>query len=308
MNNTNIKIAKNTLFLYLRMFLTMGVSLFTVRVVLNILGIEDFGINNVVGGIVAMFSFLTSIMITASQRFFSIELGRGNLNKLNQYFNLTLICYILIAFIIFIVAESVGVWFIKNKLNIPIERLEAAIWIFHFSVITFIIQMLMIPFNSLIIAKEEMNVYAYISIIEVIMKLMIVYLLDILEFDKLKTYSLLTCIITIIISLIYVGYCKIRNQELTYEELENLSIDEALAIDYFDKVSEIETELRKNDIVEDDREYAVLVGVDSQESLDELEELARACDVNVAGRIFQKLKELIMYFILEVVRLENCHY
>ena len=97
---------------------------------------------------------------------------------------------------------------------------------------------------------------------------------------------------------INVGYCKIRNQELTYEELENLSIDEALAIDYFDKVSEIETELRKNDIVEDDREYAVLVGVDSQESLDELEELARACDVNVAGRIFQKIKRIDNVFYI----------
>lgn len=209
----NKRIAKNTLFLYIRMLLVMAVNLYTVRAVLNILGVEDYGINNVVGGIVTMFSFLTGVMVSASQRFFAFELGKKNLKKLNNYFNLTLWCYLIIAVIVLLLAETVGIWFLHTKMIIPIERMSAAEWVFQFSIISFMIQMIVIPYNSVIIAREQMNIYAYVSIIEVLLKLAIVYILVVFSFDKLKLYSILTCIVSLLISSFYIIYCRHKFNE-----------------------------------------------------------------------------------------------
>lgn len=195
------------------MLLIMAVNLYTVRAVLNILGVEDYGINNVVGGIVTMFSFLTGVMVSASQRFFAFELGRKDFEKLNNYFNLTLWCYVIIAVVVLFLAETVGLWFLYTKMIIPVERMAAAEWVFQFSIISFMIQMILIPYNSIIIAREKMNIYAYVSVVEVLLKLGVVYMLLIFSFDKLKLYSVLNCSVSLVISLFYILYCKCKYSE-----------------------------------------------------------------------------------------------
>jgi len=210
------RIAKNTILLYFRMLLTMIVSLYTVRVVLATLGVIDYGIYNVVGGIVAMFSFLSGTMASASQRFFAFELGKGNYSSVRQTFSLTLTSYIGVALIIFIFAETLGLWFLNTYLTIPGDRIEAANWVYQFSIFSFIITILTIPYNALIIAHERMNIYAIVSILEVVLKLLIVYLLVYFSFDKLKLYSVLTfCVITSV-SLIYRMYCNRKFRESHY--------------------------------------------------------------------------------------------
>ncbi len=214
----NKRIAKNTLFLYMRMLLIMAVNLYTISVVLKIIGVEDYGIYNVVGGIVTMFSFITGTMVSASQRFFSFELGRENHVKLNQYFNVSIYCYLIIAFIILLFAETVGLWFLKTQMLIPPIRASAAGWVYQFSIISLIITMVVIPYDSVIIAREKMNIYAYISIVEAVLKLAVIYLLVLFDFDKLKLYAVLTCSVTLVISMFYVIYCnkKFHESKLTF--------------------------------------------------------------------------------------------
>lgn len=206
--NINKRIAKNTMLLYLRLIIVMGVSLFTVRIVLKTLGVVDYGIQNVVAGIVTMFSFVTMTLSTGTVRFFSFQLGDKNMDKLNKLFNLSFLYFCIIIVIVFIVSETVGVWFLENKLTIPPERLNAAYWVFQFSILTFAVNLIDVPFKSLIISYERMNVYAYISIIEVILKLLVVYMLMTISFDKLIVYSALLSLSSIVITLSYVFYCK----------------------------------------------------------------------------------------------------
>lgn len=214
----NKRIAKNTLFLYMRMLLIMAVNLYTIRIVLKVIGIEDYGIYNVVGGIVTMFSFITGTMVSASQRFFSFELGRKNYVKLNQYFNVSIYCYIIIAFTILFFAETVGLWFLKTQMLIPPLRANAAGWVYQFSITSLIITMMVIPYDSIIISREKMNIYAFVSIAEAILKLGIVYLLILFDFDKLKLYAILTCSVTFFIPMFYVIYCnkKFNECKLTF--------------------------------------------------------------------------------------------
>ena len=214
--NNNKRIAKNTLMLYFRMIITMGVSLYTVRVVLNVLGAVDYGIYNVVGGVVIMFSILSSTMAAASQRFFSFELGKKNYVQLKKTFSLTLTIYGIIAIIILFLAETIGLWFLNTKMTIPVGRMEAANWIYQFSILSFMMTMFTIPYNAAIVANERMNVYAYISIIEVSLKLLIVYLLVIFSFDKLKLYSMLIFGVTTIVTFMYRSYCKRKFEECKY--------------------------------------------------------------------------------------------
>lgn len=213
MDSDNKRIAKNTVFLYIRMLLVMGVSLYTSRVVLNVLGIEDYGIHNVVGGIVSMFTFLTGIISAATSRFFAYEIGCNDNVKLNQYFKISLISFVIIAVIILLVAETLGLWFLKNKIVFSEERADAVFWVYQFSIFAFIIQMFTIPYNSLIIAREKMSVYAYVGIIEVVLKLLMAYLLTISVFDRLKSYAVLLFVVTIIVSFIYYCYCRIKFEE-----------------------------------------------------------------------------------------------
>jgi O-antigen/teichoic acid export membrane protein/polysaccharide pyruvyl transferase WcaK-like protein len=194
----------------------MLVSLYTVRIVLNTLGISDYGIYNVVGGIVTLFSFLSGTMASASQRFFAFELGRNDYIRLKQTFSLTFIIYIGIAIVIFLLAETVGLWFLNTQMTIPSERMNAANWVYQFSIFSFIMTVLTIPYNAVIIAREKMKVYAYVSIIDVILKLIIVYLLVLFSFDKLQLYAILTFSVTTIITFIYRTYCKKKFEECTY--------------------------------------------------------------------------------------------
>ena len=215
-SENNKRIAKNTLFLYFRMLLTMGISLYTVRIVLDTLGIKDYGIYNIVGGFVSMFAFFRTSMSSATQRFLAFELGCKNYVKLKQTFSLILLIYAGIALLFFILAETIGLWFLNTQMTIPDERMNAANWVYQFSIFSFIVTILTVPYNAIIIARERMNIFAYISIFEVILKLIIVYLLIILPYDKLKIYSVLTLCVTIIITFLYKSYCKKKYEESKY--------------------------------------------------------------------------------------------
>ncbi|MBN1364459.1 MAG: oligosaccharide flippase family protein [Syntrophaceae bacterium] len=196
--------------------LTMLVSLFTVRIVLNALGVVDYGIYSVVAGIVSMFGFLSGTMASASQRFFAFEIGKNNQLKLKQTFGVTVTIYAIISLVTLLATETIGLWFLNHKMVIPPDRLEAARWVYHFSILSFIMTIMTIPYQAVIIAREKMSVYAYVSIIEVLLKLLIVYLLLLFSFDKLKLYAVLMFCVTAIVAFIYRIYCKRRFKEATF--------------------------------------------------------------------------------------------
>lgn len=190
----NKRIAKNTLFLYVRMFVTLGVSLFTVRIVLQTLGVEDYGIYNVVAGFVTSFSFIANTTSSAIQRFLSYCLGQNDKTCYHEYFVGSFILFVALALTAFILLETVGAWFLHEKMVIPSERMEAADWVFHGAMIILFFSFISIPYNAVIVSNEKMNLFAYLSISDVLLKLSIVYLLRALPFDPLKTYSaLLVC-------------------------------------------------------------------------------------------------------------------
>jgi O-antigen/teichoic acid export membrane protein len=199
------------------MLITMGVSLYTSRIVLATLGVEDFGIYNVIGGVVLMFSFLNNAMAAGTQRFLSFELGIENYTQLKKTFSMLLNIHAIIAFIIFVLAETIGFWFLNTKLNIPYDRMEAARWIYQFSVLSFMITVITVPYHASIIAHEKMNMFAYISIIDVCLKLLIVFILTWVTFDKLKLYAFLIFSVTFFIAVIYKTYCKYKFEECTYK-------------------------------------------------------------------------------------------
>lgn len=209
----NKRIAKNTLFLYIRMLLIMLVSLYTVRVVLDVLGAEDYGIYNVVGGVIAMFSFLTNSMVSASQRYFAYYIGKGDTEKLRQYFVITCICYFMIGAVVVLLAETVGLWFVLNKLTIPDGRMHAALVVYQCSIFNFVLRLFVIPHQSFIIAKERMNIYAYVGIVEVILQLVIVFLLKLIDFDHLEVYGVLLCMTGFIVSGWYIIYSRYNFKE-----------------------------------------------------------------------------------------------
>lgn len=190
----------------------MLVTLYTSRVILNTLGVVDFGIYNVVGGVVTMFAFFNSAMSSATQRFLSFEIGNGDYIQLRKTFNATQIIHIGIAILIFILAETLGIWFVKTYLVIPPERMEAALWVYHFSILSFMVSVVQVPYNATIIAHERMNVYAYVSILEVVLKLLIVYMLTWITYDKLKLYGILYFCVVFVIAIFYRIY-TIKNFE-----------------------------------------------------------------------------------------------
>lgn len=213
------RIAKNTLFLYFRQILIMLVSLYTVRVVLNTLGASDYGIYNVVAGVVTMFSFLSAAMATASQRFFSYEIGRDDSERLKKTFSVMLCIYLILIGLVVLLAETVGLWFVYNKLVIPEERLTAAKWIYQFSILNFIVTLITTPYMADIIAHENMSVYAYVSIVEAVLKLAIVFLLKILPYDKLIVYGILLFAVGFINTALYRFYCKKHYKECVFRPM-----------------------------------------------------------------------------------------
>ena len=201
------RIAKNTLMLYFRQLLILFVSLYTVRVILNTLGEEDYGIYTVVGGVVTFFSFLSGTMASATQRFFAFALGQRDEELLKKSFSVNLIIYLGIALLSLLLLESVGLWFVNNKLNVPQERFSSAVFVFHFASLTFLCTVLASPFMAIIIAHEDMHIYAYISIIEVVLKLLTVFALKVIFGDKLQIYAILLLCVGIINTLIYLFVC-----------------------------------------------------------------------------------------------------
>lgn len=185
----------------------MLVALFTVKIVLKSLGVIDYGIYNVVGGIVTMLGFLSTTMTGASQRFFSFELGRNDHLKLRKTFSLTFIIYALIAVIVIVISETIGLWFLKNKMVIPDDRLQASFWVFQFSILSFVTVIMSIPYQSIIIAKEKMKIYAYVGIFEALLKIAVVFLLTTISYDKLILYAVLMFSSTFLCCSVYQIYC-----------------------------------------------------------------------------------------------------
>lgn len=194
----------------------MAVSLYTSRVVLNALGVEDFGIYNVIGGVVAMFSILSGSLSAAITRFITYELGTENQENLKKIFSTAVTIQISLAILIILLAEVTGVWFLNVKMNIPDERIVAANWVFQFSILTFAINLISVPYNASIIAHERMSAFAYISILEAIGKLAIAFLIIISPMDKLIFYAILMCIVALVIRFAYGVYCKRHFEECTY--------------------------------------------------------------------------------------------
>lgn len=202
--------AKNAGMLYFRMLLTMAVALYTSRVILQTLGVEDFGIYNVVAGFVTMLGFLNSAMSSATQRFLSFELGKPGIKDVRGIFSMSLNIHILIAVLVLLLGETVGLWFVKTQLTIPIYRLYAAEWVFHLALLSFMVSIISVPYNALIIANEKMGIFALVSIIDVTLKLLIVFMLSWFGMDKLILYGILTLSVVFIIFMIYRSYCKIK--------------------------------------------------------------------------------------------------
>lgn len=223
-SENNKRIAKNTLLLYFRMLLLMVVSLYTSRVTLAALGVEDYGIYNVVGGVVAMFSMLSGSLSAAISRFITFELGRGDKERLKTVFSTSVNIQIGLAIIIMVLAEIGGVWFLNCKMNIATERLLAANWVLQCSIITFMINLISVPYNAAIIAHERMSAFAYISILEAVLKLLVVYLLYVTLYDRLIVYAVLLCLVAIALRLIYGIYCKRNFEECTYHFIYDKSI------------------------------------------------------------------------------------
>lgn len=216
-SDNNKRIAKNTLLLYLRLILTMGVGLFTSRVVLNTLGVEDYGVYNVVGGVVAMFALFTGSLSAAISRFLTYELGKGNVHKLNVVFSTSVTIQLVLAIVVSLLAEIGGVWFLNTHMNIPADRMNAANWVLQFSILTFAINLVSVPYNAAIIAHEKMSAFAYISILEVILKLVVAYTLYVSPIDKLKTYAFLLALVALIIRFVYSIYCSRNFEECHYK-------------------------------------------------------------------------------------------
>lgn len=202
----NKRIAKNTLVLYVRMLFLMAIGLYTSRVILQALGVEDFGIYNVVGGFVALFAILSKSMSSAATRFLNFEMGKGNKDKLENLFSTLLAIHLLLAVLIAVLSEVIGIWFLNNKMVISSDRLYAANWVFQFSVITFCLNLTVVPFRAAIIAHERMSAFAYVSIFEGIGKLLVCYLIMMSPFDRLIFYALLLLFIQVGVILYYQRY------------------------------------------------------------------------------------------------------
>lgn len=208
--NVNKRIAKNTMMLYIRLLASMVIGFYTSRVILNVLGEVDYGVYSLVGGIVILFSFLNSALATSTQRFLTVELGKGEVDQFRHVFRVSVTTHVLIAACIFVLVEILGVYILNCKLKIPVERIYAATIVLHVSTLTFMMQVIQIPFNAVVIANEKMDYYAWLSIAEVTMKLIVALSLILFFKDKLIAYSILLLCTSIIILLIYIFYCAKR--------------------------------------------------------------------------------------------------
>ena len=208
------KVIKNTMALYLRMIVLTIISLFTYRVILQALGASDYGTYNVVGGFIAMFSFVSGTMINASQRFLAINMVDNDWDKINKMFSINLFIYIALSILILLVAETLGLWFVMNKLNVDYSRSLAIFIVYQTSVLTFLMTLLISPFMALMVADENLTVYSWVSILEGILRVVVAYLLCTIKGDKLIVYSILSLVVAILINGFYLGYCTRKYKKL----------------------------------------------------------------------------------------------
>ena len=213
MRNDNRRIAVNTGILYVRMLLIMAITIYTSRILLKALGITDYGIYNVVGSAVTLFSFLNSCLIPVTQRYLSIELGKRNYKRLNTVFNVSISIHVFIALVIVVLCETCGVWLLNCKMVIPADRLVAANWCFQLSLLGLVLSIISIPYNGLIISHEKMNAFAYISLVDVLLKLVICYVVDNFHSDRLILYGVLIVVAQTLSQFLYWAYCNKKFQE-----------------------------------------------------------------------------------------------
>lgn len=223
-NPNNIRIAKNAIYMYVRMLVMMLVSLYTTRIVLKTLGIDDYGIYNVVGGIVVFFSFINSGLAGATKRYILAELAVGNLLSQRKVFSLAINVHLLIVAIIIIAGETIGLWILYHAMNIPENRIHAASVVYQASLFTAIIGILQSPFSSVIISYERMSVYAYFSILDVLLKLGIVFLIQAIDDDKLIWYSVLLGLIAVFDIIMYIIYCRFHFEACRYVKTKDNEI------------------------------------------------------------------------------------
>lgn len=224
------RLMKNTILLYFRMVLLMCINLYTSRIVLEALGVEDFGIYNVVGGVVVILGFLNDSMTVSTRRFLSFELGTGNRHKLHDVFVTSLNIYILISLIVVILGETIGLWFVLAKMTIPPERMRAALWCYHISIFTAVMDILSCPYISAIIAHEKMKSFAFIAILDAILKLLLVYLLLFFDYDRLVFYAFLYAGEKVLIRMVYNIYCVKTFEECKYKWLFKKDLFKEMAI------------------------------------------------------------------------------
>lgn len=220
-NSDNKRIVKNTALLYVRMGVNMIISFLTARVIFNALGIEDYGIYNVVGGLVVIFSILCSSMTSATNRFLTYDLGKKDCHELRNTFSISLNIHVLISLIVFVVLETVGLWFLNTELNIPSTRMEAANWVYQSSVLVFIVGIMTIPYNAIIIAHERMSLFAYLSFFEAGLRLALVFAVYFYAGDKLILYGILVLVQTIAVRSCYYIYCKRNFAECAYKKVSD---------------------------------------------------------------------------------------
>lgn len=220
----NKRIVKNTMFLYFRMILIMGVTLYASRVILDKLGVDDFGLYNVVGGVVGMLSFINGTLSIGTSRFITYELGRNDDGKLHITFNTAFYTHLSMAIILAFCLETVGLWYVYTKMVVPLDRFNAAVIAYHLSILTSIISIIQVPYTALIMAHERMGVYAYVSIFEAIAKLLVVYCISISHYDRLIVYAFLITVVQVVVALMYCLYCRSKFKESKLQRLFDKNI------------------------------------------------------------------------------------
>ena len=222
---TNTKrIAKNTMLLYIRMLFMMLITLYTSRVVLNALGVEDYGLYDVVGGVVAMFSAISGTVNAAISRFITFEIGTGDVAKLKRVFSTSVNLQVGMSILVVVLAETVGLWFLNNKIVIPDNRIIAANWCYQFSILTFIIGLLNIPYNAAIVAHERMSVFAYFAIFEAFGRLAVAWSISVCLYDRLIFYAIIMAVLALVVRVAYAVYCKRQFLECTYSFVYDSSL------------------------------------------------------------------------------------
>lgn len=239
------RIAKNTFFMYIRMIIIMGVTFFTSRVVLDKLGIDDYGLYNAVGGVVSMLSFITNTLANGTSRFITFNLGTNNLEKLKLTFSTAIRSHFLLMIVLLLVLETAGLWFLNHKLVIADSRLMAVQVVYQLSLLTMCFSILQIPFSSTVIAHEDMKFYAYLSIFEAIAKLVVVYLLSISTYDKLVVYASLVVIVQFIVFMINMIFCRRHYIEAkSYRKFNSRLFKEIISFSGWDVIAHLTVALR----------------------------------------------------------------